>query len=105
VARRAGQGIRHCLAVEIFDRLDRRIGRHVPIEIGRPDHRRSFGEGADRGRDAGGGGDIDAAADQRLDGFRPGLDVEDLEIEPVLLENASALAELATLGSQARAAA
>src|SRR5262249_16464720 len=54
----------------------------------------ALGKGADRGRHAGGGRDIHAAADHRLDRFRAGLDVEDFEIEPVLLENAAALAEL-----------
>src|SRR5262249_25971369 len=39
-----------------------------------------------------------AAADHRLDRFRAGLDVEDFEIEPVLLENAAALAEFGDAG-------
>jgi len=34
----------------------------------------------------------------RLDRFGAGLDVKDLEIEPVLLENAAALAELGNAG-------
>ena len=63
------------------------------MRIGAP-----FGKGADGGRDAGGGRDIHAAADHRLDRFRTGLDVEDLEIEAVLLEDAAALAELGDAG-------
>jgi hypothetical protein len=105
MARRPGQGIGHRLAVEILDLLDRRTGRHVPIEIGRPDHlaaddadRRALGKGADGGRDAGRSRDIHAAADHRLDRFRAGLDVENLEIEPMLLEDAAALAELGDAG-------
>ena len=84
---------------------DRRVCRHVPVEIGRADHlaaddadRRALGEGADGGRHAGGGRDVHAAADHRLDRFRAGLDVEDFEVEPVLLEDAAALAELGDAG-------
>jgi hypothetical protein len=42
--------------------------------------------------------DIHAAADHRLDRFRAGLDVEDFKIEPVLLEDAAALAEFGDTG-------
>ena len=102
---RADGGKRDRFAVEILDGLDRRIRRHVPIKVRRSGHfarknadRRAFGKGADGGRNAGRGGDIDAAADEGLDRFRSGGGIEDIEIESVLLENAAALAELGKAG-------
>src|SRR5262249_6233057 len=56
--------------------------------------RRALGKGAETGRHAGGGRNVHAAADHRLDRFRAGLHVEDFEVETVLLENAAALPEL-----------
>ena len=58
------------------------------IRIGAP-----LREGADRRRYARRRGDVHAAADQRLDRFRPGLGIENFQLEPVLLEDAAALAE------------
>jgi len=106
VARRAGERIGDGLAVEVLELADRGIGRNIPIKIGRADdltaddaNRGALREGTDRGRYAGGGCDVDRAADQRLDRFRSGLGVEDFQVEPMLLEDAAALAELQAMTS------
>src|SRR5712672_2969524 len=105
MARRAGERIGHGLAVEILDLLDGRIGRNVPEQVRRADDlaaddadRRAFREGAEGGRHAGGGRDVDAARDQCLDRFRPGRGIEDFKLQPVLLEDAAAQPELGNAG-------
>src|SRR5262245_50778798 len=98
MARRAVLRKAYCLAFEIGDRTDRRLGLHVPVEIGRADHlaandtdRRAFGERAKRSRHPDADGAIHATGDHRLDRFRAALGVEELEREAVLLEDAATL--------------
>src|SRR5215471_3002038 len=92
-------------AVEVLDLLDRRASGNVPVEIGGADDlaaddadRRALGERAECGRDARSGREVDAAGDQCLDRFGPGRRVENLELQPMLLEDASAQPELGNAG-------
>ena len=73
VARRTGERIGDGSAVEVLDRLDRGLARHVPIKIRRADDfaaddadRRPLAEGAEGGLYAARGGNVDAAGDQSL---------------------------------------
>ena len=81
--------------------LDRRVRPHVPEQVrgagglGADDAQRgSLGEQAERAHDARRHADIDAAGHDGLLRLASPLRVEDLEGEPVLLEDADALAEL-----------
>ena len=68
----------------------------VPVEVGRAGrlgaddaHRRTFGKRAEHAHDTGRDADVDAAGDHRLLRFAAALRPEDLERQPVLLEDAA----------------
>jgi len=88
------------LAVHVRNRLERRIGRHIPEQIGRADHlaadqakRRALGVSADRARYADAGCEVQAAANHRLLGLGAARGEQDLKLQAVSLEDAGALAE------------
>src|ERR1700730_11158849 len=62
------------LPLKLLARADRRVSRHVPVEVGPADHLaaddangRALCERADCGRHARGGRNVDAAPNERLD--------------------------------------
>src|SRR5262249_25177254 len=96
-----GRGVGDTLACEILLVLDWRVCFHVPGEIVRAgvrcrDHadRRAFGKGSECIECADAGADIGAARDHGLLGFAGALGIENLQHEPVLLEETGVLPQL-----------
>ena len=89
------------LPIGIVQRLDRRVGLHVPIQVagtgdlGADDaDRRALRIGAQNPHDACPDPDLDAAGDHGLLGLAGALGIEDFERQAVLLENTGALADI-----------
>src|SRR4029079_1860648 len=72
----------------------------VAAGLGRADHphRGALGEGAERAEKADRYADLGAVGDHHLDGFTAALGVQNIEREPMLLEEAGVLAELSDKG-------
>jgi hypothetical protein len=73
---------------------------HVPEQVAASHHlgaddtkRRAFRESAEHTESTGRRAELDAAGNHRLLGFAAALGVEDVQRDPVLLEDAAALAE------------
>ena len=99
IGQRTGAGITDLLAFELVDGLDRRIPRHADAdERNRPrgfadgDHRRALGDQRHFG--PGAVADVECAGGHCLSHSAAAGEVDDLEVEPVFLEDAELLADI-----------
>jgi len=95
----ADRGKRNRAAAHVGHRLDRRIRAHVPVgvlagRLGADDaDRRAFRIGAEHAQRADRHADIDVAGDHGLHRLPGALGVQNLELQPMLLEKAGARTE------------